>query len=129
MRKENKGARIVADALTGLDCQAFLVNSRRYVMRPPTIRRLALAGSHLSGFDTGDTMAELLAGISDMGRLSKALSCFIQGDEGLADELSEGRPEEVVKGLELAYSMLDPKVFIKAVSLARSVTRLIAQPR
>lgn len=129
MRKENKGARVVAEAMTGLDCRAFLVNSKRYVMRPPTIRRLALAGAHLSGFDTGDTLAELLAGITDMGRLSKALSCFIQGDESLADELSEARPEEVVKGLELAYSMLDPQVFIKAVSLARSVARLIAQPR
>ena len=129
MRKENKGERVVAEAMTGLDCRAFLVNSKRYVMRPPTRRRLALAGAHLSGFDTGDTLAELLAGITDMGRLSKALSCFIQGDEGLAGELSEARPEEVVKGLELAYSMLDPQVFIKAVSLARSVARLIAQPR
>lgn len=128
-RRKNEGARAVAEAVAGLDCKAFVVNSRRYVMFPPTIRRLARAGSHLAGFDTGETVGDLLASISDMGRLSAALSCFLSGDESLAGELSEGRPAEVVKGLEIAYGMLDPQVFTRAVGLARSVAGMIAQPR
>ena len=32
-------------------------------------------------------------------------------------------------GLEAAYRMLDPQVFIKAVGLARNAASLIAQPR
>ncbi len=129
---ENKGnaaARLVAGALTGRDGVPFLVNNRRYVMRPPTIRRLAAAGYHLAGYDAGRTMGELLASITDMGRLCKALSCFLKGDESLASELMDGAPEDVVHGLELAYTMLDPQVFIKAVGLARNVASLIAQPR
>lgn len=128
-RKKNDGALVVAEALAGLDCKAFVVNSRRYVVHPPTIRRLALAGAHLAGFDTGETVGDLLSAISDMGRLSAALSCLVAGDESLAAELSEGTPAEVVGGLETAYGMIDPRVFMKAVGLARSVAGLIAQPR
>lgn len=127
--KGNKGARVVGAALAGLDCEVFLVADKRYVMRPPTIRRLARAGYHLAGFDTGRTMGELLSSITDMGRLCKALSCFLKGDESIADELSDGTPAEVVAGLEAAYRMLDPQVFIKAVGLARNAASLIAQPR
>lgn len=125
----NAGARVVSAALTGKDFVPFIVNNKRYVMHPPTIRRLAAAGFHLSGYDAGRSMGELLRSISDMGKLSRALSCFLTGDESLADKLSEGKPEEVVKGIEIAYGMLDPQVFIKAVGLARSVASLIAQPK
>lgn len=130
-RKKDKmnGAALVARAIAGMECKAFLVDGKRYVVYPPTIRRLCAAGAHLAGFDTGETVGQLLESISDMGRLAKALSCFIEGDERLAGALMDGTPAEVVGGLEAAYSMVDPQVFMKAVSLARSVARLIATPK
>lgn len=129
MGKKDKtdGVALVARALAGLDSKAILVNSKRYVIHPPTIRRICRAGTHLSGYGEGGTISELLSSISDMGRLAQALSCFIQGDEGLAGELAEGTPEEVVKGLETAYGMISPQAFTRAVSLARSVSGLIAK--
>lgn len=132
MSKENRGnegARLVSMAMVGRDFVPFLVNNRRYVMHPPTIRKLAAAGYHLAGYDAGNTIGELIKSISDMTKLCDALSCFLKGDESLSKELAEGKPEEIVAGIELAYGMLDPQVFIKAVGLARNVASLIAQPK
>lgn len=127
--KRNIAAQTIAAALIGKDVMPFLVANKRYVMRPPTIRRLAAAGYYLAGYDIGSSVSELLASITDMGKLCKALSCFLKGDESIAEQLMDGTPEEIVNGLEIAYGMLSPQVFIKAVSLARSVASLIAQPR
>nr|DAR54959.1 MAG TPA: hypothetical protein [Caudoviricetes sp.] len=54
---------------------------------------------------------------------------MITGDESLSEELANGTYEENVNALEEALSMIDSKVFLKAVSLAKNVSLLAAKPR
>ena len=50
-------------------------------------------------------------------------------DENLSEELAKGTYEENVDALDETLSMIDSKVFLKAVSLARNVSLLAAKPR
>ena len=59
--------------------------------------------------------------------LSKALSCFIAGDESLAEELSMGTLDEVIKALEVGVSLISVENFTRLSTLTRSVSRLIAR--
>jgi len=121
---------MVARSIAGLDSRAVVVGSRRYVIHPPTIAVLARAGSHLADFaPVSNDMATTLQTITDLPKLAGALSVFIQGDEGLAEELSKATLPEVADALLVAYSMLDPHPFLTAVTLSRSVARMIANTR
>ena len=67
--------------------------------------------------------------LGDSTAYSKALSWLIAGDESLNEELSQGTLDEVVDALDETLSMIDSKVFLKAVSLAKNVSLLAAKPR
>ena len=58
-----------------------------------------------------------------------ALSWLIVGDNSLQEELSKGTYEENVNALDEVFSMIDSKVFLKAVSLAKNVSLLAAKPK
>lgn len=107
------------------------VNGRQYVVYPPTIRKMTGGIMHLSevGMKDRPTVKETLQSITESFDLcAKALSWFIKGDESLYDELSDGKPEEILSGLETAISLISPEVFLKAVSLAKNVASLAAKP-
>lgn len=116
----DNGAKLVSSAILGLDWKNVLVGGRVYTISPPTIKRIAGAGLWLSVDDHA---------FKDIGNVTKALSWFIQGDESLAEELSDGTMEEVVAALEVAVSMIGTQNFSKLSTLAKSVQRLIATPR
>lgn len=128
-RDMNKGAKAVGEAITGLDFITVVVCGKAYTVLPPTINRIAGAAKCLSGVREANTLREILLTLEDTDRLAKALSWFINDDEAMADELGEGRPEELVDALEDCLSMVSIKVFLRAVSLARSVSLLAAKPR
>lgn len=125
----NKGAKAVGEAITGLDFITVVVGGKAYTVLPPTINRISGAAKCLSGVREANTLREILLTLEDTDRLAKALSWFINDDESMADELGEGRPEELVDALEACLSMVSIKVFLRAVSLARSVSLLAAKPR
>ena len=75
------------------------------------------------------TRKEVLLSLGESKAYSKALSWLITGDESLGEELSNGTLDEVVDALDETLSMIDSKVFLKAVSLARNVSLLAAKPR
>ena len=125
----NKGAEIIARSIIGTDFKTIIVNKKAYTIYPPTIYRLSGAISHLSTVKDAQTTRDVLLSLKDASCYSKALSWFINGDESLEDELKHGTYEECINGLEEAISMIDMAVFLKAVSLARNVSRLAAKPR
>lgn len=126
----NKGARIISSSIIGSDFKTIMVNKKAYTVYPPTIERLAGAISYLSEVRDAETMRDVLLSLGESDKYSKALSWFIRGgDESLVEELQKGTYEECVNGLEEAISMIDMAVFLKAVSLARNVSRLAAKPR
>jgi hypothetical protein len=126
----SKAAKLVSSAIIGADVAIVVINSKQYVIQPPTIHRLAGCISVLTRFELSDepTLAELLGKFDDKS-LSEALSWLIKGDGSLAEELSHGTYEEVLNGVSKGISLISAQVFYQAVSLARSVALLAARPK
>lgn len=125
----NKGAKIVSESIIGSDFRTIIVNGKSYTVYPPTIHKLAGAISHLSGVQEAENLRDVLLSLGESEAYSKALSWLIVGNDSLSVELAKGTYKENVDALEEALSMIDSKVFLKAVSLARNVSLLAAKPR
>lgn len=125
----NKGAKIVSESIIGSDFRTIIVNGKSYTVYPPTIHKLAGAISHLSGVQEAENLRDVLLSLGESEAYSKALSWLIVGNDSLGVELAKGTYKENVDALEEALSMIDSKVFLKAVSLARNVSLLAAKPR
>lgn len=125
----SKASKLVADAILGKDSVTTMVNGKTYYVSPPTIIKLVKAAKYLDSFEDGKTLAEVLGMLKNLDDACKALSVFIQGDESISGELSKGTLEEVVNGLQMAYSLISIKDFQKLSILAKSAARMIAKPR
>ncbi len=125
----SKASKLVAGALLGEDSVTIMVNGKIYCISPPTIIKLVKAAKYLDSFEEGKSLVEILGMLKDLGNACKALSVFIQGDESISDELSKGTLEEVVNGLQTAYSLISIKDFQTLSILAKSAARMIAKPR
>lgn len=125
---EFEGAKIVSSAILGMDFKVVMVAGRSYIITPPTIKRLAGAGYWLSGIK-GDTIKDVLLSKENPEAFAHALSWFIQGDDSLFDELSNGTDAEIKGALDEAYSMVFVKNFIELLGSARNVANLIAKPK
>lgn len=125
----SKASKLVAGALLGEDSVTIMVNGKTYCISPPTIIKLVKAAKYLDSFEEGKSLVEILGMLKDLGNACKALSVFIQGDESISDELSKGTLEEVVYGLQTAYSLISIKDFQTLSILAKSAARMIAKPR
>lgn len=125
----SKASKLVADAILGEDSVTIMVNGKTYCISPPTIIKLVKAAKYLDSFEEGKTLAEVLGMLKNLDDACKALSIFIQGDESISDELSKGTFEEVVNGLQTAYSLISIKDFQTLSILAKSAARMIAKPR
>ena len=129
LRTMSKASKLVADAILGEDSVTTMVNGKTYCISPPTIIKLVKAAKYLNSFEEGKTLAEVLGMLKNLYDACKALSIFIQGDESISDELSKGTFEEVVNGLQTAYSLISIKDFQTLSILAKSAARMIAKPR
>ena len=125
----NIGSKIISESIIGSDFRTVIVNGKSYTVYPPTIHKLSGAISYLSDVKDAESMREILLSLGESEAYSKALSWLIDGDESLSEELAKGTYEENVNALDEALSMIDSKVFLKAVSLARNVSLLAAKPR
>lgn len=120
---------MIASAIIGLDYKTAIVNDKCYFIHPPTIAKIAGASYWLCDFGEGKTLRDILSSLSKSENLSKALSWFIQGNDELSDELSQGTMTEIVDGIEAAFSMIDAQNFTKLSALLRSAKLLIAKPK
>lgn len=125
----NEGAKIISKSVIDSDFRTIFVSGKAYTVYPPTIHRLAGAISYLSDVKEADNLRDVLLSLGESEAYSKALSWLIAGDESLSEELAQGTYEENVNALDEALSMIDSKVFLKAVSLAKNVSLLAAKPR
>lgn len=126
---EQNAAKIVSSALLGMDFKVVIVNGKSYIVTPPTIKKIAGAAYWLSDVKDGKNIKELLASINNVEPLAHALSWFIQGNDSLFEELSNGTLNEVIDGLESAYSLLSTKNFLRLSVLAKNVASLTAKQR
>lgn len=126
---EQNAAKIVNSAILGMDFKVVIVNGKSYIVTPPTIKKIAGAAYWLSDVKDGKNIKELLASINNVEPLAHALSWFIQGNDSLFEELSNGTLDEVIDGLESAYSLLSTKNFLRLSVLAKNVASLTAKQR
>ena len=126
---EQNAAKIVSSAILGMDFKVVIVNGKSYIVTPPTIKKIAGAAYWLSDIKEGKNIKELLASINNVEPLAHALSWFIQGNDSLFEELSNGTLDEVIDGLESAYSLLSTKNFLRLSVLAKNVAELTAKQR
>lgn len=124
----NQGAKIISESIIGSDFRTVFVSGKAYTVYPPTIHKLVGAISHLAGVHEADNLKDVLLSLGESDAYSKALSWLIAGNESLSAELAKGTYEENVDALDEALSLIDSKVFLKAVSLARNVSLLAAKP-
>ncbi len=128
-RLMNKGARMVCDALLGLDFKTVVVAGKPYTVSPPTIRRIAGAARHLSCFGGEKTFSDVIRSLSSLEESAKALSWLIQGDGLLWEELAGGGIEEVAAALEAGFSLVSVAGFLRLSASARNVAGLAAKPK
>ena len=126
---EQNAAKIVSSAILGMDFRVVIVNGKSYIVTPPTIKKIAGAAYWLSDVKDGKNIKELLVSINNVEPLAHALSWFIQGNDSLFEELSNGTLNEVIDGLESAYSLLSTKNFLRLSVLAKNVASLTAKQR
>lgn len=126
---EQNAAKIVSSAILGMDFRVVIVNGNSYIVTPPTIKKIAGAAYWLSDVKDGKNIKELLVSINNVEPLAHALSWFIQGNDSLFEELSNGTLNEVIDGLESAYSLLSTKNFLRLSVLAKNVASLTAKQR
>ena len=125
---EKNAAKIVSSAILGMDFKVVMVAGKSYIITPPTIKRLAGAGYWLSGIK-GDTIKDILLSKEAPEAFAHALSWFIQGNDGLFEELSGGTLDEIRQALDEAYSLVSVMDFTGLLGLARNVANLTAKPR
>ena len=125
----SKASKLVTDALLGEDTATVIVAGQTYFVDSPTIERIAKAASYLDSLEGGNTFEDIIGMMRHLESSCKDLSVFIRGDETLSGELSKGTPQEVVDGLKSAMSLISIQSFLELSTLAKSVARMVANPR
>ena len=125
----SQASKLISSAIVGLDAVTIIVAGKPYIVESPTIHRIAGAAVYLSDLDNGQTLKDVIGGINKAPEATKALSCFICGDTSKYEELSKGTFEEIVNGLEKAYSMISAQNYTKLSALSKSVAILTAKPK
>lgn len=122
-------AKIVNSSIIGSDFKTIVVNNKSYIISPPTIHRIAGAGYYLANFHECNTLHDILVSLKDMDNAAHALSWFIKGNDSLFDELLKGTFNEIVEGLEIAFSLISAENFYKLSILAKNVQNLTAKQK
>lgn len=126
----NQAAKIVSDALLGLDFKNVEIGGMIYTIKPPTIKVICRAIRHFSNIGmTGDNIMEAIKELPEATEdMLEGISCFICGSEDLAKTLENGTFEEIKEALEACFSMMDISAF-QCVSSMKNVSMLAAKPK
>ena len=126
----NQAAKIVSDALLGMDFKNVEIGGIVYTIKPPTIKIICRAIRHFSNIGmTGDNILEAINELPEATEdMLKGISCFICGSGDLVNALENGTFEEIKEALEVCFSMMDISAF-QCVSSMRNVSMLAARPK
>ena len=125
----SKASKLITDAILGEETRTIVVGGKPYFVEPPTILKIAKAAKYLDSVEGGTTMEAVLDMMKNLKNACKALSVFIQGDENLEEDLSQGTPAEIVAGLKEVFSLISITDFQELSTIAKSVAKMIAVPR
>lgn len=126
---ENNASKIVDSAILGKDFETVIINGKAYIIKPPTIHKIAGVGYYLSDLNGIGSVMDIIHSLKDIGKAASALSFLIKGDESLSNELSKGELGEIVDALSKGCSMISAENFFKLSALAKNVALLTAKPK
>lgn len=126
----NQAAKIVSDALLGLDFKNVEIGGVIYTIKPPTIKVVCNAIHHFSNIGmAGDNIMEAIKELPEAtDDMLKGISCFICGNENMAKALENGTFDEIKEALEICFSMMDISAF-QCVSSMKNVSMLAARAK
>lgn len=124
----SNASRIVSSAILGMDVGTCVINGKPYFIQPPTIRKLAGAGNYLADIENDESMVGVLRSLTS-DNAAHALSWLINGDDSLYEEFMNATVDDVVEGLETAFSLIKTANFLRLLGLTKSIGNLIAKPR
>ncbi|MBQ0073612.1 MAG: hypothetical protein KBT34_05420 [Prevotella sp.] len=126
--KEN-AAKMVSEALLGVDGQEITIKGKVYIINPPTIKQIVGAGRYLAEFGDEGTTGDFIKKFQKFDGICKAVSWFLVGSEDIYKELEDCTLDETLKVLEIAFGMIGIQNFIKLSTLAKNVKMAIAKQR
>lgn len=125
----DKGSKIVSASIIGADFINVMVNGKCYTVFPPTIHKLAGAGMYLSDFGDEQSVRDVIKSVNNPNSLAHALSWLLIDNDSLFEELSQGTFDELVDAIDEAYSLISVESFAKLSTLAKNVSKLIANQK
>lgn len=125
----DKGSKIVSASIIGEDFINVMVNGKCYTVFPPTIHKLAGAGMYLSDLGDEQSVRDVIKSVNNSNSLAHALSWLVKDDDSLFEELSQGTFDELVDAIDEAYSLISVESFAKLSTLAKNVSKLIANQK
>lgn len=126
----NNAAKIVSDALLGLDFKNVEIGGMVYTIKSPTIKVICSAIRYFSKVEmNGDNIIDAINSIPEITEdMLNGLSCFICGNESLSKDLLNGTFEEIKDAVQVCFSMMDISAF-QCASLMKNVSMLAARPK
>ena len=102
-----KGSEVISMAVLGREGVRCMIGSRCYFIPSPTIKRICCAAYELRSVSEGMEIQDIILNTSHNALCyARALSCLVEGDDSLAEELACGSFTEVTEALCAGLGMI-----------------------
>lgn len=137
----NEAAKLVSDALLGLDYKTIFIGGKAYEVKAPTIKTMCLGLSEWAKIDFNLKDQTNLSLVTQIPEISKhqlrGISRFIESDIQLADEIYNEwinqdpsvSQDEISIAIDVILGLIDTKNFFLYANSALSAARIIANPK
>lgn len=115
--------------MLGLDGETILVNGKVYYVTPPTIKKMVGCAMYMSDFGNEESLRDYFMKMGDLGKVCKALSWLVVGDESKAEDFMEGTLEEIVQAIDVCWALVSAENFYRLSLLGKNVQKMIANQR
>lgn len=137
----NEAAKLVSEALLGLDYKTIFIGSKAYEVKAPTIKTMCLGLSEWAKIDLNLKDQTNLSLVTQIPEISKhqlrGISRFIESDIQLADKIYNEwinedpsvSQDEISIAIDVILGLIDTKNFFLYANSALSAARIIADPK
>lgn len=137
----NEAAKLVSEALLGLDSQTVFLCGKAYEIKPPTIKTMCLGLSEWAKIDLNlkeqTNLSMALQIPENAKRQLKGISRFIAGDTPVADKIYNEwisdepgvTKEELNFAIDTILELIGTESFFKYAQSCLSATKIIARPK
>lgn len=137
----NEAAKLVSEALLGLDYKTIFIGGKAYEVKAPTIKTMCLGLSEWAKIDFNLKDQTNLSLVTQIPEISKhqlrGISRFIESDIQLADKIYNEwinedpsvSQDEISIAIDVILGLIDTKNFFLYANSALSAARIIANPK